>query len=214
MSGEGSVYLLRHGDSRVYKIGRTRDTPANRKRHGLATGNPEVLTVVQSWLCDARHGEFEGLLHNTFNNQRVYDRESTEFFDFSHRDEASVVADIDQLHRQFMSVVLATTEVQDLAQADDTVLDTDDELTVLVTEHRRLQAEIKLRQFWCAAVDAKIKRRIGAHAGVRWGTSVKPSITWKTQSTTRLDQKGLKEAYPAIHAEFSKKADTRVFRVY
>ena len=213
MSGPGTVYLLRHGDTRTYKIGRTRSSADSRKRTGLATGNPEILTVVQSWTCDVRHGDFETLLHNTFNAARIYGRESTEFFDFGDRDEAAVVADIGELHRRFVVASRVVACAQDLVQADDDVVPVDDDLKALIGEHRRLQAEIKLRQFWCSVVDAKLKARIGTHAGIQGESATHPVTTWRTQLTTRLDQKAFKDAHPDLHTSFCTQTASRVFRV-
>ena len=100
MASPGTVYLLRNGDSDVYKIGRTRTT-AKRRRGGLSTGNPERLTTVKEWAVPARHGEFEQLLHCTFADRRLRSGDSTEFFDFAGVPVHELVAQIDREHASF-----------------------------------------------------------------------------------------------------------------
>ena len=203
------MYFLRSGDSTVYKIGRTRNTVEKRKKGGLSTGNPEILHETKTWDCGKAANVFENLLHNTFIANHLSDRDATEFFDFKDTPEANVVAKIDQLFAAFQ---MEWHDMPDVAQTTDTLIPSTTELELLVRERRHLQAQIKVLEYHMHNKDATIKAMLGEHMGFE--VQGRPVVTWKQQTTTRLDQQALKEKYPAIATELSKAATTRVFRFF
>jgi hypothetical protein len=205
----GLVYLLRSGDSTVYKIGRTRNTVEKRKKGGLSTGNPDILHNIKTWECGNAANVFENLLHNTFVANHLSDRDATEFFDFTSTPEANVVAQIDALFADFQT---EWQELPDLTQTDDVLIPSTTELELLVQERRNLQAKIKVLEYHVHNKDAKIKAMLGNHMGFEF--QGRPVVTWKQQTTTRFDQQALKEKYPEIAKEFLKPTLSRVFRLF
>jgi hypothetical protein len=74
------VYLIRLGDTDVYKIGFSKN-PKNRIKY-LQTANPYKLTLVDSYLC-SRASLVEGTMHRRYNSMKVDENEiklTGEFF--------------------------------------------------------------------------------------------------------------------------------------
>ena len=74
------VYLIRLGDTDVYKIGFSKN-PKTRIKY-LQTANPYTLTLVDSYLC-SRASIVEGTLHRRYNGMKVDENEiklNGEFF--------------------------------------------------------------------------------------------------------------------------------------
>ena len=59
-------------------------------------------------------------------------------------------------------------------------------------------------------VEAKLKQVIGDNLGIETSDY---KLTWKKQTTTRLDQKNLKEEQPEIYNRYAYTSDSRVLRV-
>ena len=212
MASRGTVYLLRHGSTDIYKIGRTRDATVKRLAN-LATGNPEKLRVVKEWTVPERHGEFERLLHLTFNQRRIRKGDATEFFDFTGVGESDVARKIDDTLDQFTERLkwLSRADVeQDSAELITPTESTDH----LVAEHHRLHGQIKLMQMECAGVDAQLKAQIGGAGGVGHPDRDRPSVTWRTTKTTRFDMQRFKADHPELHAKYSTQMSFRTFRVH
>ncbi len=203
----GLVYFLRSGDSSLYKIGRTQHSVEKRKKGGLATGNPDILHEIKTWDCGQAANVFEHLLHNVFVKQHVVNRDATEFFDFTGMDESDVVDRIDALFVEFLS---DWRDMPVIAQSDDGMLAATSSLQALMAERRELQGQIKVLEYYLAMKDAKIKAELGGHAGIE--CNGRPVLTWKEQTTVRLDQQALKARHPELVAEFSKQSTSRVFR--
>jgi hypothetical protein len=74
------VYLIKLGDTDIYKIGFSKN-PKNRIKH-LQTANPYELSLTDSYLCK-RASTIEGILHRRFNSMKIDENEiklSGEFF--------------------------------------------------------------------------------------------------------------------------------------
>jgi len=213
MSGEGSIYLLRSGTSDHYKIGRTVDSAAKRRKT-LKTGNPEPLHILHEWRVPDRHGEFETMLHMTYVSQRLHSADSTEFFAFPDKTEQQLIAEINAVYDEFSRRLEGPADA-DSEQAFDTCLDdVDDELQALLARHRMLHAEIKLKTMECEFIDRQIKHRIGGHAGFTLPGRERPLVSWKTMETKRFDQSAFAKSHPDLFATFQKVSTTRRFVVH
>lgn len=208
---DGIVYLLRHGETRTYKIGKTHDSKKRKK--ALSTGNPEELHLIKQWAVTERHAEFEKLLHLTFAEYRLRRAESTEFFIFDHLPEAELIAAIDGLHQTFLARIEAFQDC-DQVQTGPGLIDADADLELLVERRRQLATRIRLLEMECGEVDARLKQRIGGNAGVRQAGRPRPLVTWKTVSTARFDVHKFKSEYPEMYADFANALSFRTFRVH
>jgi hypothetical protein len=210
MSGAGNVYLLRHGTSHWYKIGRTINSAAKRICTGLATGNPEGLTEVASWYCELRHGDFETQLHALFQPYHLTGRAATEFFDFTDvYTEAELVARITREHDNFTTDVIPD---QTMAQATEIMKPCNEQIEALLRERRALTAQMKLAELRIKSIDNLFKQYIAEDAGFV-DQEVRPAITWKTQSRQVLDTAALRQDQPELAAKYTKTCDSRVFRM-
>lgn len=208
----GVVYLLQHGDTSLYKIGRARESAQKRKRQGLSTGNPETLHIIHSWNCGDEAAGFESRVHTYFAANRLYDREATEFFNF---DNVALTVDIiHDLHAEYMTYNDDLVQLMAVPQISDELKDMDDEIFQLIQLHRSLQADIKEKTYRCCLTDTKIKAFIGTQAGTGRPGATKPTVTWQVQTADRLDQTLLKTRYPEIYKECLKKTSSRVFRIH
>lgn len=209
MSTAGYVYLLRHGNTRWYKIGRTVQTTAKRQR-GLTTGNPEGLTEVQSWYCETRHGDFEAYLHALFSAHHLSGRSATEFFDFTDvLTETELVARITQEHDRFTADLV---EMADTAQLSTEMKPCNEQVQALLEERRDLQAKTKMAEIRIKTIDILLKQYIGTAAGIQ-DMNERPAVSWLQQTKTMFDTAAFRQNYPELAASFIKKIDTRVFRM-
>lgn len=210
MSGAGNVYLLRHGASSWYKIGRTINTAAKRMCSGLATGNPEGLTEVASWFCETRHGDFEGYLHAFFQKHHLHGRAATEFFDFTNvYTEEELVAVINKEYDAFITdLVPAETTVP--VQTTEDLKPCNEQIAELVKERRALAATVKMAEIRMKSIDLLLKQYINEHAGLM-DDEGRPLFTWKSHQRTALDTAALRESHPDIAAAFTKTTTSRTF---
>lgn len=210
MSGAGNVYLLRHGASHWYKIGRTINTAAKRICTGLATGNPEGLTEVASWYCELRHGDFEAYLHALFHQYHLNGRAATEFFDFTDiHTESELVALISREHDNFVADTLPD---QVITQATEVMKPCNEQIDVLLRERRALTAQVKLAELRLKSIDNLFKQYIGSDAGFM-DMDERPAITWKAQPRQALDTVALRQEHPELAAKYTKTCESRVFRM-
>ncbi len=212
MSGPGNVYLLRHGTSHWYKIGRTINTAAKRICSGLATGNPEGLTEVASWFCETRHGDFESLLHALFQEYHLHGRTATEFFDFSHAmTEEQLRTLIDKEHQAFTADLINESE-EPVVQTSEAFKPGNVQVETLLQERRALAATVKRAEIRMKTIDALLKQYISSDAGLE-DLDGRQAISWKTQQRQVLDSAALRQAHPDLAATFTKTTDVRVFRM-
>ena len=209
--GSGIVYLLRHGNTRTYKIGRTVGS-ALKRRKTLTTGNPEQLHLVAQWEVPEKHTEFEKMLHLNFAHHRLRAADSTEFFDFEAVDEPSLTARIDAMFASFCARIEVLRDC-DSEQTEQSCIDADECTKALIAEHRRLTNQIKLLQMECSEVDAKLKKKISGHAGIKHDGRERPIVSWTTIKSERFDSHKFKEAHPEIYKAFTNTISFRTFRV-
>jgi hypothetical protein len=210
MSGAGNVYLLRHGATSWYKIGRTINTAAKRICTGLATGNPEGLTEVTSWFCETRHGDFEGYLHALFQKHHLHGRAATEFFDFTGvYTEEELVAIISKEFDTF-TVDLIPENKEVPVQVTDEMKVCNEQIAELVKERRALAATVKMAEIRMRSVDILLKQYIDGNAGLM-DDERRPLFTWKSHQRQSLDTTALRENHPDIAAAFTKSSTSRTF---
>ncbi len=97
-------------------------------------------------------------------------------------------------------------------ESDGPPLLADEELTARVLKLRALLSEIKAREAEAAAVEFDIKRAMREASEIVMPNG-KAAIEWKTRKGTWLDETALKEAHPALAREFTRKWESRVFKL-
>ena len=81
-----------------------------------------------------------------------------------------------------------------------------------VEDLRQVKMRIKELTDQQDALEIKVKLALG-EASELVGADGKPLATWRTQSRKALDTKGIQAAHPELAAQFTKIADSRVFRL-
>jgi len=85
-----------------------------------------------------------------------------------------------------------------------------EEMNASIALLQQLKATIKDTLEQKDEVEAKLKQVIGDNLGIQTSDY---KITWKKQTTKRLDQKNLKEEQPEIYNRYAYDSDSRVLRV-
>ncbi len=85
----------------------------------------------------------------------------------------------------------------------------DSNLEELVLRLRAVKSEIKARESEGELIEFQIKRAMKDCAELL--IDGEPAATWKTRPSSWLDQGALKEQQPAIHKQFMRKGEARVF---
>ena len=95
---------------------------------------------------------------------------------------------------------------------DGKVIDADQSLIELITEYKEIKAVLKDGEAEADALKLEIVKRIeDAECVVIDGS--KKLLSYKSQSSSRLDNKALKAAHPDLAEQFTKTSATRVLRV-
>ena len=206
-----SVYLMRHGDGPVYKIGRTIGDVRKRKMQ-LSTGTPEPLVVIREW-ATPRSVKMEGHLHDLLARFRLWGRTSKEFFRF---DDVQVAIDAgDELMTLYgVEGGGSGAATQEPATRDPLVtaqVEATGDAVAMHHRYQQLSAEIRLLTRERDALADSLKRIVGAAPGLKDGDAV--LVSWETQRQSRLDQARLKREHPDLVRGYQISAVTRPFRV-
>ena len=103
-------------------------------------------------------------------------------------------------------------DIKALFPSDDgTAVDASQDIADKVAQLRSIKAEISKLEEAEKALTFDIAEWISPHASLKW--QGKEIATWKGQSSSRLDQKALKEAMPEVAAKFTTTSTVRVLRL-
>lgn len=109
--------------------------------------------------------------------------------------EPRVVADLDALFKlEMRPIAIATPEIEESVR----------KLRVIKAQQKALEAEEELEQF-------RIKRFMRDAAELLLESEDRPAITWKNRALSIFDQGRLKDEQPAIHKQYVRKSENRVF---
>jgi putative phage-type endonuclease len=109
--------------------------------------------------------------------------------------EPRVVADLDVLFKlELRPIVIATPEMEEAVRR----------LRHVKAQQKALDAERDLEEF-------RIKRFMRDAAELLLDGEDKPAVTWKNRGFSTFDSARLKEEQPAIHKQYARKGETRVF---
>ena len=105
--------------------------------------------------------------------------------------------------------ILADLDVLFPTDSEAGALLADADLTERLLRLRAVDRELKARYAEFDALEFEIKRAMGDCTEIVIGD--KTAVTWKARAHSYLDQAGLKEAYPQIVKDFTRKGSGRVF---
>lgn len=91
------------------------------------------------------------------------------------------------------------------------ILEADSELLAMIEDLKGFKADIKAAQAEADQIELGIIKRLGVAETVM--DSGKRLLTYKTQTTNRLDSKALKAAHPELAEQFTKTSTSRVLRL-
>lgn len=197
------LYVLRHGDSNLFKIGRSVDLARRMKQ--LATGNPDRLTLFDCIVTeDAAAGETY-LLHR-LRSRRSRRSDATEFVEVAPDELETLIADT----RAFLGAFIPMQrEAERLAShpSDDRILLPND------AEWEWYRALLEVRE----GIDSLTleRRRLEAELKVAIGSAgaLKGIATWASHSIARFDQESFRQAEPESYKLFVVEEYRRQFRL-
>lgn len=199
----GYVYVLRSGDSNLFKIGKAINV--DRREKALATGNPEPLILFEK--IESEHAsKSEAFLKERLRLRRSHRSAAKEFYEC---DVDELVAAIEATREYERVVLTRAAEVQRLArqQSDGRVLEPgarERKMFASLVAARQAEDDAKReRERW----ELELKLVIGTSAGLEG------LATWKTEWFRELDEKALKQAEPEIFERFLREKPRRTLRL-
>jgi len=197
------VYVLRHGDDNLFKVGRAADLE-QRMKH-LATGNPHPLTLYAQ--IETEHAsDCETYLHHRLQSKRSTRSDATEFFEVDCAQLDALIADARSHNNEFLPKKEAVERLAE-EQSDERMLEPSE------SELQKYQQLLDLREqrdtldFQCQDLEADLKLTIGTAAGIEG------IATWKTHAIKRFDHEAFGLDYPELHDQFMKESLARTFRL-
>lgn len=202
------LYLIRHGGTTRYKIGRTNDVARRLKE--LVTGNPVPLRVVKTWDAPAI-ASLEHLVHAHFDQsgQRFRGSAATEYFVID--DEAAGIRAIDALHAEHLESVARHAAVRGVRQTSTDTVEATPEIAELVRQRRQLAGLQSVLRHRMGVLDARIQAAIGERAGLT--IDDRRAATWSDVASTRFSEADFARDHPELHRAYKRARITRRFNV-
>ena len=154
------VYVLRHGEDNLFKIGRAADLE-KRMKH-LATGNPHPLTLYAQ--IETEHApDCAAYLHHRLQSKRSTRSDATEFFEVEcgHLDE--VIAEARAHNDEFLPKKKAAERLAD-QQSDERMLEPSEAERELYRRLLEVREQRDTLNFECVQLETELKLVIGTAA--------------------------------------------------
>jgi hypothetical protein len=202
ISPMGYVYILRHGDEDLFKIGMTRGSVEARMKT-LVTGNPHGLAEYDSIETD-RPAKVEAFLQGLLRTRRSRRSDATEFYAVTPDELDAAIKEARDFNEQDIP---QEAEVEMLAaqRCTDAIVtpgDADwDTYTQLLATRAQHDAALHAKN----RLEWKLKLRIGT------ASALEGIATWKTLTAHRFDQDAFAEAHPDLHATYQRETYSRRF---
>ena len=180
------VYVLREGQSNVFKIGRTKGTVDGVVKR-LRTGNSHPLNIFAVIETD-QESACEAHFHQCLVGRRVVQGGGWEFFEMESEEEMRrVIKEFEDLVKELECVRQSVSQFSDQQCSEDIVEPTAEDRTLLneLLVIKEKQAYLKFEQ---ERIESKLKLRIGSSSGIRG------IATWKSE--LRFDEQCFKERDP------------------
>jgi hypothetical protein len=199
----GYVYVLRSGESNLFKVGKALDV--ERRGKALATGNPEPLVAFDT--VETNHpSKCETFLKERLRSRRSRRSAAMEFYECDVDDLRAAI----EATRDYDRVVLAlAADVQQLSrqQSDERILKPDASARGTferLIAARQAEDDARRERERC---EAQLKLAIGTASGLEG------LATWKTEAFRELDEKALKDAEPEVFERFLREKRRRTLRL-
>jgi len=198
------VYVLRSGDSSLFKIGRT-DGDVDVRIRQLATGNPEQLALFDH--IDTEHHLFcEGYLHKSLRSRRSLASGAREFFQLAPEELRGVLQETREFLAEFVADEARAQEFSE-RETDGVLLKPGDGEGSVYKELVAVRQDEDVANFRRRLLENKLKVLIAGSDGFEG------MATWKKQPRQVLDQVALKAEQPEMHGRYLRTENRRVFRI-
>jgi hypothetical protein len=181
------VYVLREGNSNIFKIGRTSgDTDTVIRR--LQTGNSQPLSLFDLVVTE-QESACEAFFHRRLRSRRPLQGGGWEFFEVEATEMRKIVS---EFRGMFEQLEAARQIVSDLIgrESRDVLIEPSAEDRDLLLRLMRNKEEQEYLRFECELIESQLKQRIGTTSGIRG------LATWKTQLTRRYCDKLFRDSEP------------------
>jgi Meiotically up-regulated gene 113 len=185
------VYCFRLGTGNCYKVGRTKNSPEERKR-GLSTGSPEKFEPYRD-IETENAPELEAYIHHLLDEKRAA---NGEFFNVSSQELDEAVDQALAFLAESQPLCREADELKQRKPLNDTPVEATPEMLEAYRQLRRLRQENYLMEKQICLLESKIQVAIGDAVGMQGIAS------WKWVSRPTLDiarfkaeQESLYQAY-------------------
>jgi hypothetical protein len=198
------VYVLKHGEENIFKIGRTTGT-ISRTIEQLSRGNPYRLTEFAR-IETKDNVACETFLHQRLRSKRIVQGGGTEFYRVDPGELSDLIRDAEEFVTEFLAAKRQADELSHMEVDEHSIvlkptqsdLDTYLKLLKVREEHDRLKVQ---KEFF----ESKLKLSVGRTCGLEG------LVTWKGQWKHSFDVPAFRTAEPDLYAELERRFGSEAY---
>jgi Meiotically Up-regulated Gene 113 (MUG113) protein len=197
----GYVYCFRVGSEDTFKVGRTKNPPAQRMKN-VSVGSPQKLTLHRQVETNAA-SSLEKYIHWLLDPHRA---PNGEFFHVSVKELDRAIGEAESFLAESFPVLQEAKKLQKQRPTTH-MLDPSESVKALHRELRTAERQAFLLEKRIETLRCRIQVEIGENLGIRGVAS------WKWREQWMLDQKALKRDEPHVYERFKRLSEFRVFHL-
>jgi len=198
----GKIYCCQVGSGDCFKIGRTMNSPEDRKR-GFATGSPVKLSLYKEVETEYA-SELERYIHVFLDEKRA---ENGEFFHVSSHELDEAITHAVAVIEESQPIVCQAASFRMQSQLSATYVEPPTGMFQIYSELRRLRRELFFLEQQKIFLESKIQIAIGDNCGMR------NIASWKWRDRWIMDMDRFKEdaLYQQLFQQYKYNAGSRTF---
>jgi hypothetical protein len=195
-----NVYCFQLGNSDCFKVGRTKNSPEDRRR-AFSTGSAESLkfykTVETEYPC-----ELEKYIHQLLDAKRA---ENGEFFHVTAQELDLAIEDARAFVESVQPLIYQAEQLRNESRLSDAVVEPSDRILEVYQRLRRVRRDRYLIEQEIAFLESTIQVAIGRNAAMRGVAS------WRWQDRYTIDTERLKEEQNELYQRYKRSSGSRRF---
>lgn len=195
-----NVYCLQLGCGNCFKVGRTKNSPADRRR-GVATGSPEKLNLYKE-IPTEYAPELERYIHQLLDEKRA---ENGEYFHVTEQELNDAVNRAVAFVEKAQPLVGEANRLRGQKLLSATLVEPSDEMFRIYRELRTLRREKYFIEQRIVFLESRIQVAIGDNWGMR------DIASWKWMDRWTVDIKRFKKEQDALYQEYKRNSGSRRF---
>jgi signal transduction histidine kinase len=195
-----SVYCFQLGSGDCFKVGRTKNSPADRKR-GLATGSPEKLSLYREIRTEYA-SELEKYTHQLLDEKRA---ENGEFFYVTAHELDDAVNRAIAFVEEAQPLICEANSLRAMRALNATFVEPLNEMLDVYRELRKLHRDKYFVEQQIAFLESKIQVAIGDNSGMR------DIASWKWTDRWTMDIERFRREQETLYDEYKRNSGSRRF---